>query len=69
MEDTTIDILYLNEDDMIEAGVLDAGKCVDTMEEMMGLLSDGDFIMGGPNKDEHGLMLGFQKNQIFQTFH
>ena len=25
MEDTTIDILYLNEDDMIEAGVLDAG--------------------------------------------
>ena len=39
MEDTTIDILYLNEDDMIEAGVLDAGKCVDTMEEMMGLLS------------------------------
>ena len=29
MEDTTIDILYLNEDDMIEeTGVLDAGKCV-----------------------------------------
>ena len=40
----------------------------DTMEEMMGLLSDGDFIMGGPNKDEHGLMLEFPKNQIFQTF-
>lgn len=68
MEDTTIDILYLNEDDMIEAGVLDAGKCVDTMEEMMGLLSDGDFIMGGPNKDEHGLMLEFPKKSDIPNF-
>ena len=44
MEDTTIDILYLNEDDMIEAGVLDVGKCVDTMEEMMVTLLWADQI-------------------------
>ena len=33
MSDTRIDFLYLNEKDMIDAGVLDAGHCVETMEE------------------------------------
>ena len=28
MSDTRIDFLYLNEKDMIDAGVLDAGHCV-----------------------------------------
>lgn len=63
-----IDILYLNEDDMIEAGVLDAGKCVDVMEETIGLLNDGDFIMGGPNHDAHGLMLEFPKKSPIKDF-
>ena len=30
-------LLYLDEEDMIEAGVLDAAKCVDIMEETIGL--------------------------------
>lgn len=67
-QEKEIDILYLNEDDMIEAGVLDAGKCVDVMEEAMGLLDDGDFIMGGPNHDAHGLMLEFPKKSKIENF-
>ena len=30
-----IDFLYLNEKDMIEAGVLDAAKCIETMRDTM----------------------------------
>lgn len=36
-----IRILWLSEDDMVEAGVLDAGRAVDVMEEVVGLLEDG----------------------------
>ena len=47
VESKKLRMLYLDEEDMIEAGVMDAAKCVDVMEETMGLLEDGDFIMGG----------------------
>lgn len=67
-KETEIDILWLNEDDMIRAGVFDAGRCVDVMEEMMGLFADGDFIMGGPNHDAHGLMLEFPKKSKIENF-
>ena len=61
MEDTKIEFLYLSEEDMIEAGVLDAGKCVDTMGEVMTLLSEGDCMMGGRNRNNHGIQLMFPK--------
>ena len=32
-----IDFLYLNEEDMIKAGVLDAGSCIETMRETLSL--------------------------------
>lgn len=32
-----IDFLYLNEKDMIEAGVLDAAGCIETMRDTMEL--------------------------------
>ena len=44
VESKKLRMLYLDEEDMIEAGVMDAAKCVDVMEETMGLLEDGDFI-------------------------
>ena len=37
MKDTKVELLFLSEDDMVKAGVLDAKKCVDTMEEVMSL--------------------------------
>lgn len=63
-----LEILWLNEDDMVEAGVLDSGHAVDVMEETMGLLNDGDVIMGGPHHDAHGLMLDFPKQSPIPNF-
>lgn len=60
--------LYLDEEDMIEAGVLDAKRAVDIMEETMGLLEDGDYLMGGPDHNSHGLMLEFPKKSDIPDF-
>lgn len=68
MSDTKIEFLYLDEDDMIKAGVLDAKKCVDTMADVMSLLSSGDYLMGGKNKNEHGIMLGFPDESDIEGF-
>lgn len=67
-ENQEVSFLYLSEDDMIDAGVLNAARCVDVMEEAIGLLEDGDFLMGGPYNDEHGLMLYFPKKSPIKNF-
>lgn len=67
-ESLEISFLYLSEDDMIDAGVLDPKRCVDVMEETIGLMEDGDFIMGGPDNDSHGLMLYFPKKSPIKNF-
>jgi ornithine cyclodeaminase/alanine dehydrogenase-like protein (mu-crystallin family) len=56
---------YLSEADCIDAGVLDAGRCVDVSEEVFGLLDDGDYLMGGPSHNSHGLGLVFPKESPF----
>ncbi|MFW5489287.1 MAG: tyramine oxidase subunit B [Desulfovibrio sp.] len=60
-----IDFLYLSESDMIEAGVTDMAGCVDTMEEMFRLLKMGDFRMGGPGNNSHGVMMVFPEESPF----
>lgn len=66
--DTKMEILYLSEEDMVAAGVLDAARCVDVMEETIGLLEDGDVLMRGPKHDEHGCMLWFPKKSDIPDF-
>lgn len=68
VESKKLRMLYLDEEDMIEAGVMDAAKCVEVMEETMGLLEDGDFIMGGPKHNSHGIMLEFPKKSDIDGF-
>ncbi|MCO7517831.1 tyramine oxidase subunit B [Pseudomonas guariconensis] len=63
--DTRIDFIYLSEQDMIRAGVTDMPACVDTMEEMFGLLYQGDYRMAGPNNDSHGAMITFPEHSPF----
>ena len=60
-----IDFVYLSESDMIAAGVTDMPTCVDTMEEMFGLLWHGDYRMAGANNDSHGAMVLFPKESPF----
>lgn len=62
---TKIDFIYLSEQDMIRAGVTDMAACVDTMEEMFGLLYAGDYRMAGPNNDSHGAMVIFPPDSPF----
>lgn len=62
---TKIDFIYLSEQDMIRAGVTDMLACVNTMEEMFGLLYAGDYRMAGPNNDSHGAMVIFPQDSPF----
>lgn len=59
------EFLFLSEDDLLKVGVLDASKCVDTCEEVFGILSEGDYLMGGMNHNEHGLSIVFPKESPF----
>ena len=59
------EFLYLSEEEMIKAGVLDSARCVDVLDEMFQLVGKGDYIMGGPNHNEHGIKLSFPKEPQF----
>lgn len=63
--DTKIDFLYLSEPDMIRAGVKDMKACVASMEEMLKLVKEGDYMMGGENHNSHGCMIMFPDNPKF----
>ena len=61
MVKTNIDFLFLNEQDMLRAGVSDMPACIESMEEMFKLLYKGDYRMGGEDANEHGIRLSFPK--------
>lgn len=56
-----IDFLYLNEQDMLDAGVKDMAGCITAMEDMFALLYKGDYRMGGEDANEHGIRVSFPK--------
>ena len=56
-----VDFIYLNEQDMIRAGVKEMDKCIDSIEDMFVLLHKGDYRMGGENANEHGIRVSFPK--------
>lgn len=60
-----VDFLYLNEEDMIKAGVTDMQGCIEAIEEMFRLMKKGDYRMGGPNGNSHGVMMTFPESSPF----
>ena len=56
---------YMSEADCIAAGVLDVDRCVDVSEEVFRLLATGDYLMGGPNHNSHGMGVVFPKESPF----
>ncbi len=60
-----VDFLYLNEEDMIKAGVKDMKGCIEAMEEMFKLLKAGNYRMGGANGNSHGCMVCFPESSPF----
>lgn len=60
-----VDFLYLNEEDMIKAGVKDMPGCIEAIEEMFRLMKKGDYRMGGANGNSHGVMMVFPESSPF----
>lgn len=60
-----VSFLYLNEEDMIKAGVKDMKGCVEAMEEMFKLMKAGNYRMGGANGNSHGSMVIFPEKSPF----
>jgi len=56
-----VKFLYLSQEDMIEAGVLDMHKCVEVIDEAFKLMAKGDYLFGGPGGNEHGIRIFFPK--------
>ena len=60
------EFLYLNEEEMIQAGALDYKRCIDVEEEIFRLLSTGDYVMGGDKRNSHGIAMKFPKEHNFE---
>lgn len=61
MEGKPVELRFLSQEEMITAGVLDMPRCVAVMEEAFRLMGRGDYLMGGPSGDHHGIKLWFPK--------
>lgn len=66
--DSKVEFLFLNEEDMIKAGVLDADRAVYTVGEVITLLSEGDYLMGGRAHNDHGVQLIFPEKSDIPNF-
>ncbi|WKY46686.1 tyramine oxidase subunit B [Eubacteriaceae bacterium ES3] len=62
---TQLDFIYLSEADMLKAKVDDVVRCTDCMEEMLKILDNGDYRMGGDNGNSHGCMITFPDEPEF----
>lgn len=65
MEYPKVEFLYLNEEDMVAAGVKDMAGCIEAMEEMFKLMKVGNYRMGGANGNSHGCMVMFPESSPF----
>ena len=63
-----VEFLYLDEENMIKAGVLDMKRCVEVIDEVFVLLGKGDYLMGGPGNNEHGQKIFFPKTTVIPPF-
>ncbi|MBK0421797.1 ornithine cyclodeaminase [Leucobacter sp. CSA2] len=50
---------------MIRAGVTDMASCVETMTDVLGLFSSGDYRMAGPENNAHGAQIFFPDEELF----
>ncbi len=60
-----IEFLYLSEPDTVKLGIMDAARWVDVDEDVFKLLATGDYLMGGPNHNSHGMGIIFPKETKF----
>lgn len=65
MSSSKVDFLYLNEAEMVKAGVTDMHHCIEVMTEVFDLLGQGDYVMGGKNHNSHGVLITFPDEPQF----
>jgi len=61
MSGSRVEFLFLSQKDMIEAGVLDMTGCLEVMEKAFRTMNRGDYLMGGPSQNHHGMKLWLPK--------
>jgi ornithine cyclodeaminase/alanine dehydrogenase-like protein (mu-crystallin family) len=61
MSGSKVEFLFLSQKDMIAAGVLDMKGCVEVMEKAFRIMNQGDYLMGGPSQNHHGMKLWLPK--------
>jgi ornithine cyclodeaminase/alanine dehydrogenase-like protein (mu-crystallin family) len=64
---TRIDMLYLSEPEVIEAGMKDMDRCIEVMEEVLILVAKGDYRMAGNSANSHGAQISFPASSPFPT--
>jgi len=62
---TRLDLLYLSEPEVIEAGMKDMARCIDVMEEVLILVAKGDYRMAGSTWNSHGAQISFPTSSPF----
>jgi len=62
---TRIDMLYLSEPEVIEAGMKDMARCIEIMEEVLILVAKGDYRMAGSTWNSHGAQISFPETSPF----
>lgn len=60
-----LDFLFLSEVDAVKAGAGDIHTCIQVMDEVFDLLGQGDYLMGAPNHNSHGIKIYFPKETPF----
>lgn len=55
--DSKIEFLYLSEEDVIKAGIFDHANSIKVIEEVIQLVGNGDYIMGGKGHNDHGIKI------------
>lgn len=61
MDGSKVEFLFLSQEDVIKAGVLDMKNCVEVMEKAFKIMNQGDYLMGGPSQNHHGMKLWLPK--------
>lgn len=60
-----LNFLFLTEEEAIQAGAGDMHRCIGVMDEVFELLGQGDYLMGAPNHNSHGIKIYFPKETSF----
>lgn len=60
-----LDFLFLTEEEAVQAGAENMHACIGVMDEVFELLGQGDYLMGAPNHNSHGIKIYFPKETSF----